>query len=206
MTRFFINEMEIAPPAGLCSLDQILKHAEECHLPPNSVIRQIHIDGHPLALDSFPYPGDILKQTKNREKVEIFTGTVPDIARESIGEALAYFDRIEALIPSLASSFQVYPGPEAFENLRQLLDGFYWINLLLDKLTANFRLILEDYLVQEVPVRDHVEKFIAILRQLIDSQQRGDFVLIADLLEYEVVPIIPIWKDIFHLILQKATV
>jgi hypothetical protein len=204
MTRYFINEREIAPPVCPSTFDQILKHAEDLHLPPNSIIRQINIDGHPLISDSYPNPGEILKQIENRDRVEIFTGTMSEIAHESIVEALAYFDRIEALIPSLASSFQIYPGPESFENLRQLLDGFYWTNILLDKLAVNYQLVLEDCLIQGISVRDHVQKFIAILKQLIDSQQRGDFVLIADLLEYEVIPIVPVWKDIFRLLLQKT--
>jgi hypothetical protein len=205
MTRYFINEREIAPPADLSNFAQILKHAEEYNLPPNSVIRQINIDGCPLISDSSPNPGEILKHIENRDKVEIFTGTISEIAHESIDEALAYFDRIEAIIPSLASSFQIYPGPESFESLRQVLDGFYWINILLDKLVANYQLVLENCLVQGISMRDHIDKFIAIMKQFIDSQQRGDFVLIADLLEYEVVPIIPIWKGIFRLLLQKTT-
>jgi hypothetical protein len=205
MTRYFLNEREIAPPLDISTLDQILKHVEDYHMPPNSVIRQINIDGNPLISDSFPDSGEILKQVENRNKVEIFTGTASEIAHESIVEALAYLDRIEALIPSLASSFQIYPGPESFENLRQLLDGFYWINILLDKLTVKFHLVLENCLVQGISIRDHIEKFIAILKQLIDSQQRGDFILTSDLLEYEVVPIVPIWKDMFRLLLKKAT-
>jgi hypothetical protein len=206
MTRYFINEREIAPPLNISSFDQILKHVEDCYLPPNSIIRQIHIDGYPMISDAFSDPGEILRQMENREKVEIFTGTVSEIAHDSIVDALAYLDRIESIIPSLASSFQIYPGPESFENLRQLLDGFYWISLLLDKLTNNFRIRLESCFVQGISVQDHLEKFIAILKQMIDSQQRGDFVLISDLLEYEVIPIVPVWKDIFSLFLQKATV
>jgi hypothetical protein len=206
MTRYFINEREIAPPLNISSLDQILKHVEDIHLPPNSVIRQINIDGHPLVADSFPNPGDILRQMENRDKVEIFTGTISEIAHDSLVEALAYLDRIESVTPSLASSFQIYPGPESFENLRQLLDGFYWMSLLLDRVATNFQIELKDCLVQGISVREHLEKFIDILKQLIDSQQRGDFVLIADLLEYEVIPMVPIWKDIFSLLLQKTTV
>jgi hypothetical protein len=206
MTRYFINEREVTPPEEFSAFDQILKHVEDYQLPPNSIIRQINIDGCPLISDSFTNPGEILKQIENRDKVEIVTGTVSEIAHESIAEALAYFDRMESLIPSLASSFQIYPGPESFENLRQLLDGFYWINILLDKLAASYHLVLESCLVQGISVLDHINKFIAVLKQFIDSQQRGDFVLIADLLEYEIIPIIPVWKDIFRLLLEKTSV
>jgi hypothetical protein len=204
MTRYFVNEREIAPPMEISSLDQMLKHVEGCHLPPNSVIRQIHIDGQPLLSDAFPDAGEILRQIEHRETVEIFTGTVLEIARDSIAQAVAYLDRIEAVTPSLVTSFQTFPGPEAFENLRQLLEGFYWINLLLEKLSANFQISMEELEVQGICVKEHLEKFISILKQLIDAQERGDFVLISDLLEYEVIAVLPAWKDIFGRILQKV--
>lgn len=205
MTRLFIDEKEIASPLNISSLDQILKHVEDVHLPPKSVIRRICVDGLSLLPDALSEDKDgILSQMENRDKVEIFTGTLSEIAHDSIIEAVAYLDRIEAITPSLATSFQISPGPESFENLRQLCDGFYWLNLLLDKLETNFQITLENVLIKERPAREHLQKFIAILKQLIDSQERRDFVLISDLLEYEVLPLVPIWKEIFSFISQKV--
>ncbi len=205
MTRFFINEKEIAPPLNASSLDQVLKHVEDAHIPPNSVIRRIRVDGLSLLPDALPENvGEILNQIENRDKIEIFTGTLPEIARDSITEAVAYLDRIETITSSLATSFQVSPGPESFNNLRQLCEGFYWLSLLLDKLEASFQISLEDVFIKEKPAREHLQKFIAVLKQLIDSQERRDFVLISDLLEYEVLPLVPIWREIFSFVSQKV--
>jgi hypothetical protein len=204
MTRYYLNEREIAPPVDISSLTQMLKHVEECHLPPDSVIRQIHIDGQPLISDSFPDDGEILRRMENREKVEIVTGTVSEIARDSIVDTIAYLDRIETVTHSLITSFQTSPGPETFINLRQLLEGFYWINVLLDRLATSFHFVPGDFSVQGISAGEHLKKFISVLKELIDSQEKGDFVLIADLLEYEVIPLLPIWKDIFTHILQKV--
>jgi hypothetical protein len=207
MTRFFVNEREIDPPSDLTSLDQILKHVEDSYLPPDSVVRQIHIDGLPvMPADSPDAPGEAFGAMEGRNVVEIFTGTLPEIARESIGEALEYLDRIKAITPSLAASFELSPGPDSFEQLRQLNEGFYWLNLLLDKLEKSFHISMEEVLVGDLPVRDHLQKFIAVLKQLIESQEREDFVLISDLLEYEIMPLVPIWKEIFNLIEQKVAV
>jgi hypothetical protein len=206
MTRFFVNEREIEIPLDLSSLDQILQHAENLHLPPNSVIRQINIDGLPLMLDFPQDSGEIFKQAENRDKVEIITGTLMEIAKDSIREAMAYLDRIEGLTPSLATGFQISPGPESFENLRQLYEGFYWMSLLLDKLSANFHISLESSFVQGLSIQDHLKKFISILKQLIDSQEKGDFFLISDLLEYEILPMVPIWKEVFSFISQRVHV
>ena len=204
MTRFFINEREVNIPINVSSLDQILQHAEDFHLPPNSVIRQINVDGLPLMLDFPQNSGEIFKQTENRDKIEIFTGTLIEIANDSIREALAYLQRIEELTPSLATGFQISPGPETFENLRQLYEGFYWMSLLLDKLSSNFHISLEVNFIQGISIQNHLKKFISILKQLIESQEKGDFFLISDLLEYEILPMVPAWKEIFNFISQKA--
>jgi hypothetical protein len=102
--------------------------------------------------------------------------------------------------------FQMTPGPESFESLRQLYEGFYWLNLLLDKLAASFEIDLSDVLIQETPAREHHQKFITILKQLIDSHERGDLILISDILEYEILPLVPIWKEMFGIILKKVSV
>jgi hypothetical protein len=207
MTKFYVNEREISPPLDISSLDKVLKHIEDVHLPPDSVVRQVQVDGIPLVPDDLPEAGpEILQQLETREKIEVYTGTMPEIARESIAEAIAYLDRIETATPELASSFQVSPGPGSFESLRQLYEGFYWLNLLMDKLETGFHVTFDDVLVENIPARDHHQKFISILKQLIDSHERGDFAMIADLLEYEILPLVPVWKEMFRIIEKKAGV
>ena len=205
MTRFFVNDREIAPPLNAASLAQILKYVEDVHLPPDSLIRHIQIDGLPFVpSDSPKNQSAMLNEIDKRGKVEIFTGTLAEIARHSIVEALTYLDRIEAATPSLAESLRISPGAESFKNLRQLSEGFYWLNLLLDKLKTSFRVNLNDVIIREAPAQEYCQKFIAILKQLIESQEKRDFVLIADLLEYEILPLVPVWKEMFSILLKKV--
>jgi len=205
MTRFYINEREINPPPGIKSFDQILSHVDEENIPPNSVIRMVSIDGIPLIQDDLSKDSsDLFQQASESEKVEIVTGTVEEIVSDSISEAFEYLKRVEEGIPPLALSFQMDPGPEAFEGLRQLFEGFYWLNLLVDKLSANFKIDFDTVCIQEVPVKEHNQKYIAILKQLQDSQEKGDVVLISDLLEYEIAPIVEVWKEMFQIIATKA--
>jgi hypothetical protein len=207
MTKFYVNEREVAPPVDLTSLDKIIRQIEDSHLPPNSVVREIQIDGVSLMPDEVSEnPSELLQHLENRGKIEIYTGTLVEIARESILEALQYLDRIETATPLLASGFQISPGPESFESLRQLYEGLYWLNLLMDKLETSFHLAFQDIPIQGIPAKEHHQKFISILKQMIDSHERGDFVLIADLLEYEILPLVPIWREMFKIIMEKAVV
>ncbi len=198
MTRFFLNEREIEGPPYTSSLEELLKHIEKAHLTPDTVVREIQVDGLPLTPDAISKgAGEILGPTANRGKIEVFTGTLSEIARDSVIEAVDYVRRAEKLIPSLSASFQVSPGPEAFEDLRRLFEGFYWLSLLLDKLEQNYHVDLKDVIVGEKSAREHLDKFAAIMRQLVDSQEKGDFVFISDLLEYEIMPLVPVWVEIF---------
>jgi hypothetical protein len=191
MTRLFVDAREIPfPPGGNWSLDQVLKHVESTELAPDSAIRQVHIDGAPV-LEGIGASSGL----DQREKIEVFTASLGDIARDSITEANSYLDRVEVVIPSLSKSFQDMPGPEAFENLRQLCDGFYWLNLLLDRLGKTFQRRQEGILVRGLSVSEQNRRLLTIFRDLVQAQERRDFLLISDLLEYEIMPFLPVWKE-----------
>jgi hypothetical protein len=191
MTRLFIDAREVPFPPGVnCSLDQILRHVELTELPPDSAIRQVHIDGAAVLEESTASSG-----LDQRERIEVFTASLGDIARESISEANSYLDRVQTVIPALSKSFQDLPGTEAFENLRQLCDGFYWLNLLLDRLGKTFHRPQQETLVQGLSISKQNQRLLTIFRELVEAQERRDFLLISDLLEYEIMPFLPVWKE-----------
>jgi hypothetical protein len=205
MTRLFVNDREVPyPPSGVSSLDGILKHVEGHYLPPDYVIRQVRIDGLPLVpAELNEAPPDLFEGLEKRQRIEVTTGSQQEIACESLREAISYLERIEGVIPSLASSFQAYPGPQAFANLRDLYTGFYWLNLLLDRLEKSFAVALSEIQLEGVALPEHHRRFLSILQQLVDSQEKRDFVLVADLLEYEILPIVPLWKQLFRSIGER---
>jgi hypothetical protein len=206
MTRFYVNEREIVPPSGTTTFEDILKHVDETELPPDSVIRQVNIDGDPILQEDLSKDtSEIFSKMERGEKVEIFTGTVDEILSDSISEAFTYLERAEEGILVLARNFQSDPGPESFQGLSQLCEGFYWLNLLLSKLSDNFAIVLDDVIVQGVPAGEHHRKFLTVLKELLDSQEKRDLVLISDLLEYEIAPMVSLWKEMFQVIAEKVT-
>ena len=196
MTRLYVDKQEITPlPPDLNSLDQVLKLVQRMHLSPNTVIRQVQVDGLPLISDD--RTSSIPERIDDREKIEIFTGTLQEVALDSIREAITYLERIEAATPSLASSFRAGAGPEAFENLKQFYEGFYWANLLLDRLQQAFHIPLETICVGGGNAREHNAKLATALKEVIEAHEKKDFSLVADLLEYEVAAVIPGCKEVF---------
>jgi hypothetical protein len=204
MTRLVIDKQEVTKlPPDFTSLEEVVRLVESDHLSPDTVIRDIQIDG--CALLSNDREPDWLQRIDDREVIEFFTSSLREVALESIREARVYLERMEAVIPSLAKSFRVQYGKQEFENLKQLYEGFYWLNLLLDRLERSFGIVLETFLVAGQSLREHHAKLANLLKEVIAAHEKRDFGLLGDLLEYEIVPMLPAWKIIFAAIEEKVS-
>jgi hypothetical protein len=202
MTRLYIDKQEITSlPPDMTSLEQVLKLVEANHLAPRTVIRQVHVDGLPLL--SQDQASCLPDRIDDREKIEICTGALTDVAAESIREAITYLERVEGATDSLTTSFRTTPGPETFENLKQFYEGFYWLNLLMDRLCSSFEIALDTLQVAGGTAREYHHGLIAAIKAIIEAHERKDFGLVADLMELEVLPLMPKCKNVFLAIQEQ---
>ncbi len=200
MTRIYINKKEISPfPPGAHSLDQVIRLVECNHMPPDMVIRQVQVNGVPLVRgEGEPdFPIDICDQ----ETIEIFTSSLRDVALDSVREATTYLDRAEAATHLLATGLRSRSDPEAFAELRQFYEGIYFTNVLLERLEQSFHIPLEEVRVRSGNAREYCVKLAVMLKAVLESHEQKDYGRLADLLEYEVGPLIPVGKEVFSSIL-----
>ena len=203
MTQYYVNGKEVDVPSNFPSFDQMLKHIEDRYLEPASVIREIHVDGQPFTPESFLGGNGSLEMSSEWKKVEIFIGTLADIAVESIAGAQDYLIKIENGAPALALKFQDFPESDDFGNLGSLCEGFYFLSILLDKLAVGYQLKLDEIIVRGVSAHEHLNKFAGIVEQLNEAQEKQEYLLIADTIEYEILPVVPVWKEIFEAVSSK---
>ena len=200
MTRYYVNDREVEITSDFSSFDQMLKYVEDRHIDPTAVIREVHVDGRPIAPESIHEDDGSFNRAGGWEKIEIFTGTLAEIAVESIAGALDYLVKIENAAPALAVKFQDFPEAEDFGNFRSLCEGFYFLCILLDKLAIGYQLKLNEIIVRDISLSEHLKKFADIVNQLNEAQEKQEYLLIADTIEYEILPIVPVWKEIFETI------
>ena len=206
MIRIFIDDKQIAPPEDCSSLSRILKYVDEAHLAKNSVVRHIQVNGHLITPNNLPgsAPNAMPHRLENRDKVELFTGNIAEIARGSISEVLDDLERIETLTPSIINSVRTDPSSDSFGNVRQLYEGFCWMDLLFDKLEDDFPVHLEDAQLGKGFEPECRRKSAAALKRLKDSQEEGDFVRVSDLLEREILPFVPLLRETLIAMAQKV--
>ena len=203
MTLYYVNGQEVDIPAGFSSFNQVFKYIETKCLKADAIIREVRGDGRQLALESLGGESESMDQTGDFEKIEIFTGTLADIAGESISGAIDYLEKIVNDAPALATKFQDFPEPEDFNNLGSLCEGFIFLSVLLDKLMLCYKFTIDDITIRGVPAKEHLNKFADIVQQLNESQEKQEYLMIADTIEYEILPIVPIWREIFEAFSQK---
>jgi len=136
--------------------------------------------------------------------VDLVTGDARDAARESVRDALSFLDRALAVSPSLIESFEESPGQGSFEKLEQLWEGLYWLDILLEKLKKDFPMAAEGVLIQGKPAYEHHGRYVEMVRQLAEAQRKSDFTVIPGLLRNEILPLLPVWREWFDILLRKA--
>ena len=204
MTRYYVNGREVEVASEFASFDQMLKQIEDRFLEPTAIIREVHVNGSPVAPELLHNDNRNSGQTSEWEKIEIFTGTLAEIAAESIAGARDYLIKVENAAPALAVKFQDFPEPEDFGSLGSLCEGFYFLSMLLEKLANGYQLKFNEIIVRGTSVADHLQKFAGIVKQLNEAQEKQEYLLIADTIEYEILPIVPVWNDIFEAVSQKV--
>lgn len=202
MTRLFIDKREISHlPADLNSLETVLSLVESDHLTPDMVIRQIRVDGVPVIQND--RNASLQQDICGRGEIEIFTSTLREVAVDSIREAVTYLARAESAIPSLSSSLRTQSEPEASANLRQFCEGIYFTDLLLQKLEQSFQIRFADLKIRSGNAQECCIKLAALLKRIMAAHESRDFGLLADLLEREIGPLIPAFKETFNAIQSR---
>lgn len=103
---------------------------------------------------------------------------------EFFNEVIAYFERLELGILDIVQKYQSGEEGEANNLMAQMIDGLICtIDGL--SLTKNFQ-----------KGNLEIENMNKFLNEINEALEKMDFILVSDLLEYEILPILKDWKEI----------
>ncbi|AEV70524.1 hypothetical protein [Acetivibrio clariflavus] len=107
-----------------------------------------------------------------------------ELKKEVIESAINYIDRMVIGIEGINGDFQEGREDKATNSMIQLIDGIQWLLQAIEG-TRDIQ--------GEVSI--DISSMNPIFNQLIEALENTDYVLLGDLLEYEVTPVIKEWKD-----------
>lgn len=172
------------------TLGDFLIHVEQGGLAQGNVVRSVKLNGQESSPDS-----SMTRQTPlaEIETLEVEVSTLSGIIDKNIENADAYLIRLIPGIEKAVELFRTGNEQEANQFFINIVDGMDWFSQVLDMILAA-KEISPDTLVDGKSVQDRRASLVDFTRQMIDANKNKDWVLLADLLEYEILPYYKEWS------------
>jgi len=190
--KLLINGKEKTVSCSGESLGDLLLHLEKNDLAQGSVVRSIQIDGQEFSPDE---SATRKKPLSEIETLEIEISTLPDIINKNIENADSYLIRLIPGIEKSVELFRMGNEQEANKFFINIIDGIDWLSQVLDMILAA-KEISPDTVFNGKSIHDRRASLVDFTQQMVDANKNQDWVLLADLLEYEILPYYQEWSDL----------
>jgi hypothetical protein len=219
--QVYVNGHECDIPAGVASFGDLVFFVEQQRLPHGEVLTQISLDGKEL--DEQEESAAAARPCSSIERAEFFSARPLELARDGLSDAGELLPSLAEDLPRAAAAMRSGKLSEGLEMFAPCLEVVSWyvsllnaLDVLLSRDGVSFSLHPGsagdvDSMGEEldgasdapgdIAGGSELRSFASIenLRQkLVDierAQQQSDHLLLADLIEYELLPIVQIWAD-----------
>ena len=164
-------------------LDMMVKNT------PGSYIRRIW-------LDQQEFPSDdretLQKKTADINSLEVELADLKDLVATNLSNALDYLEKLIPGFDQAADLFRTGNEQEANKYYIQILDGMDWFSEVVNVVMSSEGEGQEP----ENSLRVRQAKLTDLMSQMLEANKNQDWVLLADILEYEMIPFYKEWQTI----------
>jgi hypothetical protein len=191
-----INEEQVPVDfSHLRSLEEALVELNERFLPPGEQLFQVRINGEFFS-ERYPRESRYM-ELKEISSLDLRTLPDADMARLIVGEAVQQAEILCQAIEKSARLFRVSAEDEANHYFAQVLEALRWLLIT----GGNASQVLQGEAAGgRGPGGDQVARFLQNLQGLLDEMlnigEDQDYILLADLMEYELLPMVREWQEI----------
>ncbi len=154
----------------------------------NSYIRRIWLDGQEVSSDS----QDTLKTlTTSVELLELELAELQDLLANNLTNAKDYLVKLIPGFQKAADLFRMGNEQEANQYYLQVLDGIEWFSQVVIIIVSTQKNKYE-----EKSLEERQKKLTDLMSQMLEANQNQDWVLMADLMEYEMIPFYKDWEEL----------
>ena len=174
------------------TLGDFLLHIEKVGLVQGNVVRSIKINGHESSLDSNVNRNMRLSEI---ETLEVEVTSLSDIVDKNIENADAYLIKLIPGIEKSVELFRIGNEQEANKFFVKIVDGIDWFSQVLD-IILTAKEISPETVFEGKSIQDRRTSLVGLTQQMVDANKNQDWVLLADLLEYEILPYYQEWSNL----------
>jgi hypothetical protein len=132
------------------------------------------------------------------DSIEITTETPVSLVGKILAEGDNYIDGLRDFLIQVAGNYSA--GRDGADGaFAEAVQGLQWFVQMTDFIECTLGLDFRRLSLNGRPVAEYVNSLNGILQETLDAQEGCDPVMLADLLEYDLVPHLEQWKDIYAL-------
>jgi hypothetical protein len=132
------------------------------------------------------------------DSIEITTETPVRLVGKILDEGQNYIEGLRDCLMKVAGHFT--SGSEcADDSFAEAVQGLQWFVQMTDFIECTLNLDFQKLLRNGRPVAEYVNSLNGILQEIVNAQEGSDPVLLADIIEYDLVPHLEEWKEIYTL-------
>ena len=180
------------------NLQDILNDLMNNHLGGQRTLREVKVNGAFYEQAAMGQPTDVYRA--DILLLEVETQDTIDVAMHFMNNAQHYLRTIAVSSEKVAELFRISDEREANEHYLRTLDSLQLFMQVLstsrDALNLDFSRSLPDGTWPEM----HLERMLSLVKEMLEAQEEEDWVLLADLLQYDLVETLHQWQDIIPLI------
>lgn len=127
-------------------------------------------------------------------KNETLTANSIDLAFDSLNSCTTYIDHINGLIYRLIDEYQTGETTKANQTFIEVIELLDLYVQLMTKIYSSLRFHFKDKLVKDESVQNLEIHLLSIMKALLPAKEKGDVIMLCDLLEYELIDNLTQWK------------
>ena len=160
---------------------------------PGSYIRRIWLDDQEFPSDDREA---LQKKPSDIDSLEVELANLKDLVATNLANALDYLKKLIPGCEQAADLFRAGNEQEANKYYLQILDGIEWFSQVVSVIMRpdEGETELPDTDDESLEVRQ--KKLTDLMSQMLEANENQDWVLLADILEYEMVPFYKDWEKI----------
>ena len=184
------------------NLEEILMKVISEHVQPGKIITGVKLNGtgyserNPHDAASVP-----LKDIKT---LEIDTMSAEEMAKHFFTNGEKYLDLLIKGAEKISELFRVADETEANEHYVEYLENLRLFLQMIAQCTEVLHVDLSAIPFQKATVKEEVQKLSGMMDQMLKVQEDEDWVMLADLLEYELIPLLKGWNEILALLQRQG--
>ena len=191
-----INEENIpADFSHLRTLEDIIVELNDKFIPQGQQLFQVHINGEFFS-ERYPRESRYM-DLRDIGTLALKTVSDEDMARIILKEAIGQSELLTQAMEQISTLFRLAAEDEANQYFAQVLDALRWFLQTSDKACQILKLELEQgQSPQTVMVPAFLAKLQELLQEMMQVSEDEDYILLADLMEYELLPMVQTWQKL----------